>query len=264
VDHRRQPVISLSITALKRLRATRLSGQVSNPATVETIVSQLRPIEHLEVLVFIENTTESRSTNPRNVTSEWSGLLTSGGLHKISGRSICCAHHGLSLLITAQIRSEKRTLSCDAGPEGATLLRNAKILGVDFGAVDAVVLSPGHWDYADGRLSAIEAISMARPTGAPDCFVPPGMVTQRAFGRPNGEVDLHEEVPDAEQLARAGAKVVNTREPRLAARSTSAARSRGGSPDMKWVSLAMCVAAMTGSPGRRIRSLWTSASCPCT
>lgn len=73
----------------------------------------------------------------------------------ISGQNICCAHHGLSLLISVQLGTEKRTLLFDAGPEGATFLRNAGILAVDFAAVEAVVLSHGHWDHVYGVMGGL-------------------------------------------------------------------------------------------------------------
>jgi metal-dependent hydrolase (beta-lactamase superfamily II) len=41
----------------------------------------------------------------------------------------------LSLLITAYLGSARHTVLFDAGPEGATFLRNAEILGVDLSAV---------------------------------------------------------------------------------------------------------------------------------
>ena len=174
-------------------------------------------VDRLEVLVLMDNATDSLSTNPKNVTAEWSGLLTGGRLRMISGQNICCAHHGLSLLIGAYIGKERRTLLFDAGPEGATFLRNAAILGVDFGAIEAVVLSHGHWDHAGGLLAAVEAVAAARPGRRADCFVHPGMFAQRATQRPNGEFYVHEPVPAPDRLAQAGASVVNTREPRLAA-----------------------------------------------
>jgi 7,8-dihydropterin-6-yl-methyl-4-(beta-D-ribofuranosyl)aminobenzene 5'-phosphate synthase len=173
------------------------------------------PVDRLEVLVVVDNATDSLSTNPRNVIPEWTGLLTGGRLRVISGQNICCAHHGLSLLITAHLGGETRTLLFDAGPEGATFLRNANILGLDFGAVETAVLSHGHWDHAGGLLAAIDAIAKARGKRGVDCYVHPGMFAQRATQRPGGELFVQELVPDPEKLAKAGARVVNTREPQL-------------------------------------------------
>ncbi|MGQ0653155.1 MAG: MBL fold metallo-hydrolase [Betaproteobacteria bacterium] len=170
----------------------------------------------LEVLVVVDNATDSLSSNPKNVIPEWTGLLTGGRMRMVSGQNICCAHHGLSLLITAHCESGSHTLLFDAGPEGATFLRNASILGIDFGAVSAVVLSHGHWDHAGGLLAAMNAITGARGAGTP-CFVHPGMFTERGTQRAGGEFLPFEPVPTPEALAGAGAKVVSTREARVAA-----------------------------------------------
>jgi len=109
-------------------------------------VADVLIVDRLEVLVIVDNTTDSLSTNPNNVLPEWTGLLTGGRLRVLSGRGTCCAHHGLSLLITAHLGSARRTLLFDAGREGATLMRKPEILGVDFSTVEAVVLSHGHWN----------------------------------------------------------------------------------------------------------------------
>ena len=174
-------------------------------------------VDRLEILVLMDNVTDSLSTNPKNVTPEWSVLRTGGRMRLLSGGNICCAHHGFSLLITAHVGSEKRTLLFDAGPEGATFRRNTAVLGIDFGAIDAVVLSHGHWDHAGGLIEAVESIARARPERKVRCFVHPGMFAQRAAQRPTGEVFVYEPVPDPDTLAAAGAEVVNTREPQFAA-----------------------------------------------
>ena len=75
-------------------------------------------VDRLEVLVVVDNATDSLSSNPKNVTPEWTGLLTGGRMRMVSGHGICCAHHGLSLLITAHRGSESHTLLFDAGPDG--------------------------------------------------------------------------------------------------------------------------------------------------
>lgn len=177
----------------------------------------MQTVDRLEVLVLVDNVTDSLSTNPRTAGSEWSVLLTGGRLRSLSGRSTCCAHHGLSLLITAYLGGTMRTVLFDAGPESATLMRNAGVLGVDFSWVDAVVLSHGHWDHAGGLLAAIEAAFNARQHRRVDCFVHPGMFAERGMVRPNGEVLRFESVPDPRALTEAGANLVDTREPQLIA-----------------------------------------------
>ena len=174
-------------------------------------------VDRLEVLVLVDNTTDSLSTNSTAAVSEWTGLLTGGRMRLLSGQGTCCAHHGLSLLITAHIGSAKRTLLFDAGPEAATFLRNVGVLGADLSAVESVMLTHGHWDHSGGLVAAIEAISKARHPDRVDCFVHPGMFAERGIQRPNGEVLKFESVPDPDALAKAGANVVNTREPQVIA-----------------------------------------------
>ena len=112
-------------------------------------------VDALEVLVLVDNVTDSLSSNPPEVLPEWSVLLTGGKLRVLAGSSICCAHHGLSVLLTASVGGAKRTLLFDAGPAAATFQRNTEILGVDFARIEAVVLSHGHWDQAGGLLAAV-------------------------------------------------------------------------------------------------------------
>jgi 7,8-dihydropterin-6-yl-methyl-4-(beta-D-ribofuranosyl)aminobenzene 5'-phosphate synthase len=176
-----------------------------------------RPVDRLDVLVLVDNATDSLSTTPKNVVPEWPGLVAAGRLPVLSGEAICRAHHGLSLLITAHVGGERHTLLLDAGPEGATLVRNAQILGVDFGQVEAVVLSHGHWDHGGGLVAAVEAVAARRPGAPVPCFVHPGMFGQRGSQRPDGVLIVQQPVPKPEQLAAAGASVQNTRDPQVIA-----------------------------------------------
>lgn len=170
-----------------------------------------RVADRLDVLVLVDNATDSLSTTPRNVIPEWPGLVAAGRLPVLSGEAICRAHHGLSLLITAHVGDERHTLLFDAGPEGATLVRNAAILGVDFGTVEAIVLSHGHWDHGGGLVAAVEAVAGRRPGAPVPCFVHPGMFVQRAIQRPDGVLIVQEPVPEPERLTGVGASVQSTR-----------------------------------------------------
>ena len=173
---------------------------------------KLTEVDALEVLVLVDNVTDSLSSNPPDVLPEWSVLLTGGKLRVLAGSNICCAHHGLSVLLTASVGERKHTLLFDAGPAAATFQRNTEILGVDFASIEAVVLSHGHWDHAGGLLAAVESIAQSRGSKSFACYVHPGMFRQRATKRPDGQLYVNELVPDPARLADAGASVVKTRE----------------------------------------------------
>lgn len=174
-------------------------------------------VDALEILVLVDNVTDSLSSNPPDVQAEWSVLFTGGRLRVLAGSGICCAHHGLSVLLTATAGGRKHTLLFDAGPAAATFQRNSEILGVDFASIEAVVLSHGHWDHAGGLLAAVESIARSRGSKSFTCYVHPGMFRQRATKRPDGQLYVNELVPAPEQLSAAGANVVNTREPQSVA-----------------------------------------------
>lgn len=174
-------------------------------------------VDALEFLVLVDNVTDSLSSNPPDVLPEWSVLLTGGRLRILAGSNICCAHHGLSVLLTATVDGRKRTLLFDAGPAAATFQRNTEILGVDFASIEAVVLSHGHWDHAGGLIAAVESIARSRGSRSFACYVHPGMFRQRATKRPDGQLYVNELVPNPDRLAATGAKVINTREPQSVA-----------------------------------------------
>ena len=175
----------------------------------------MNAVDKLEVLVLVDNVTDSLSTNPAGVAAEWSGLLTGGKMRVLSGETMCCAHHGFSVLVTAHVAGEARSVLFDAGPYAPTLLRNADILRVELAPIDAVVLSHGHWDHGGGLVGTIEAIVAARGGKPVDCYLHPEMFAERAMQRPSGEVLQFQSVPDPDSLSKSGAKVLITREPQL-------------------------------------------------
>ena len=50
-----------------------------------------------------------------------------------------------------------------------------------------------------------------------ECYVHPGMFAERALQKPDGELIRFEQVPNVDELAQAGARVVNTEEPQFIA-----------------------------------------------
>ena len=116
-----------------------------------------RPVDRVEVLVLVDNVTD-HSSAPENVKQERASLLKAG-LTEMSGEAVCCAHFGFSALVTVHTNGSSHTLLFDGGPEGYAVERNGGRLGVDFSAVESVVLSHGHWDHAGGLVKALEMIT---------------------------------------------------------------------------------------------------------
>jgi 7,8-dihydropterin-6-yl-methyl-4-(beta-D-ribofuranosyl)aminobenzene 5'-phosphate synthase len=172
-------------------------------------------VDSLEILVIVDNVTDSLSTNPTGVEAEWRGLLTRGRIRVLSGPNICCAHHGLSLLLTARLGESIQTLLFDAGAERQTFMRNAGILGVDFGIITDIALSHGHWDHAGGMLAAIEQVVKVRGVGKVNAYMHPGMFSQRGLRLPSGLVFPMENVPTEDELRSAGANVICTDQPQV-------------------------------------------------
>ena len=57
-------------------------------------------VDRLEVQVLVDNVTDSLSSTPPFVTREWPALVRKG-MRRVAGASLCCANHGLSLVIRA-------------------------------------------------------------------------------------------------------------------------------------------------------------------
>ena len=79
----------------------------------------LRPVDAIECLVLVDNCLDSLSSVPKHVSLEWPRLMRTG-MKELSGEAQCCAHHGLSLLVTARLGRTSHTLMFDAGPEKLT------------------------------------------------------------------------------------------------------------------------------------------------
>ncbi|HUE82066.1 MAG TPA: MBL fold metallo-hydrolase [Pyrinomonadaceae bacterium] len=173
----------------------------------------LRAVDQVRVLVLIDNVSDQLSTNPDGVLSEYDCLLQAG-MTALGGDTICCPHFGLSLSITTQIDGKPHTVLFDGGPEGEVLERNARLLGVDFGAFESVVLSHGHFDHAAGLPRALQLIQSNRGHNVP-LWVHPEMFRPRGDQLPDGNVIPNKDIPGIEALTLKGAEVVCTRDAQL-------------------------------------------------
>jgi 7,8-dihydropterin-6-yl-methyl-4-(beta-D-ribofuranosyl)aminobenzene 5'-phosphate synthase len=179
------------------------------------VIRHLLEVDALEVLVLVDNVSDSLSTVPREVRNETAVLQRAGSLPVSAGEYRCCAEHGLSLVITARLGRDRQTVIFDAGPEAYAVSRNGRLLKAPFGDVGAIVLSHGHWDHAGGMMGALRLITATNEGRTVECHVNPGMFVERGMMRQGREPLLQKPVPIPNELIEAGAFVVNDPEPRL-------------------------------------------------
>jgi 7,8-dihydropterin-6-yl-methyl-4-(beta-D-ribofuranosyl)aminobenzene 5'-phosphate synthase len=179
-------------------------------------MSDLAPVDRLEIHILMDNATDSLSSVPKHIETEFS-YLHRKGMKLLSGKCICCASHGLSCLITAHRGGASHTILFDSGPEAEVLARNVGQLGIDLGAAEAVVLSHGHWDHAGGMLGALDMIRAGDNKNGKNRDLPlyahPGMFRSRGRQLPDGGILPMEDVPSVAELTTHGARVIATREP---------------------------------------------------
>ena len=172
----------------------------------------LQPVDRLEVQVLVDNVTDTLSSTPSFVTRE-AITLQRQGMRITSGAAMCCANHGFSLVITAHTAHGPRTLLFDGGPVDYAVERNGVRLGINFGTVEAVMLSHGHWDHAGGIPRAISLIVQANGGRTVPLYLHPGMFRPRGQRQPDGGVLPMDPIPTPAQWALLGAEPVVTDQP---------------------------------------------------
>jgi len=174
------------------------------------------PVDRLEITVLVDNVTDSLSSTPPFVTREWVRLQQKG-MRRTSGGALCCANHGLALVLSMTAAGETRSVLFDGGPVDYAVERNGARLGVDFGAIEAIVLSHGHWDHAGGIPQAIAMIRAANGGREVPLHLHPGMFRERGSRQPDGGVLPMERVPAPPAWAAMGAAPQVSREAALSA-----------------------------------------------
>ena len=175
-------------------------------------MTRISEVDSLEIRVLVDNTTDILSSTPTHVESEATGLMRRG-VRVMGGKCLCCAAHGLSCLVTATRGGVRHTLLFDTGPEEYAFERNVTRLAADIGAVEAIVLSHGHWDHAGAMLLALTMIRNRNGGREVAFHGHPEMFHSRAVKLPSGGVRQMEDVPGVQALTSFGARVILTREP---------------------------------------------------
>ncbi len=171
----------------------------------------MKPVDRLEITILVDNATDSLSSTPSFVETEFS-FLRRHGMKWLSGKCLCCAAHGLSCLITAHHSGKTRTLLFDTGPDEWVFERNVTRLGASLGSVETMVLSHGHWDHAGAMPRALQMITQDNGGKAVPVYMHPDMFALRATKAPNGTFQEMEKVPSVDVLSGNGGDVIVTRD----------------------------------------------------
>ena len=169
-------------------------------------------VDKLTVQVVVDNTTDMLSSRPEHVTSELR-VLMGAGMKELAGESLCSAHHGLCLAVTAHFANEVRTVLFDAGPDPYALIRNCGHMNLDFKMIDALVLSHGHFDHSEGLLIAAKMIRSGDKKRRIPLHVHPGAFVKRALRLSEGTLLPLQDVPSRQALQSAGVDLVESDNP---------------------------------------------------
>ncbi|KAJ5336458.1 hypothetical protein MYU51_017119 [Penicillium brevicompactum] len=182
----------------------------------------LEEVDSLEAIVIIDNELDPLSP-PAPDTVQISGNLGTiamGSGHTPTDRGeaykelrledVCCAAHGLSILVTATKGDKKHTVLFDAGPEEEAWQRNVNRLRADISSVEVIQLSHWHRDHSGGMLRAIRMINEAKQAeGRSEELVVdlhPDRPSYRGFALPEHIISLEAD-PTFEEMEHAGAVV---------------------------------------------------------
>lgn len=148
-------------------------------------------LDELRLLVVVDNETDGLSSVDPGVpqVSEIVQLALSvpasgeldGHPCKVVFDKVCCAGHGLSVLVTGRRGDEERTVLFDVGPYADLWLGNASRLGIDLSRIETILLSHWHFDHSGALPEVVAAVAAARR--AAGCAAPV-------------VVDLHPDRPD--------------------------------------------------------------------
>jgi 7,8-dihydropterin-6-yl-methyl-4-(beta-D-ribofuranosyl)aminobenzene 5'-phosphate synthase len=172
----------------------------------------VRQVEGLTVHVVVDNITDMLSSRPDHVASELR-VLREAGMHVLAGETLCSAQHGLSLAVTAHLDGEEHTVLFDAGPDPYVVERNARVMGLDLGRIEAIVLSHGHFDHAEGLPKALELIRAANGEQTVPLHVHPGAFVKRGLRLEGGVVFPWQDVPSRRVLEESGGRIAASSDP---------------------------------------------------
>lgn len=113
----------------------------------------LAPVDEVRVTMLMDNSIDSLLVDQGPARRTPTGRLPAIAAAQFEGgttRDALVAEHGFSALVTVRRGDRSHTLLFDTGISPGGMSGNMERLGIDAGAIEAVVLSHGHFDHAGG------------------------------------------------------------------------------------------------------------------
>ena len=128
--------------------------------SADSLPSAILQLDELEILVVVDNETDTLSSVDAGVPQVPEVIHLAArtpATRKYQGHEcktvfdqLCCACHGLSVLITGRKDGEQHTMLFDVGPYPDLWLDNARRLAIDLSRIEYVFLSHWHFDHSGG------------------------------------------------------------------------------------------------------------------
>lgn len=183
-------------------------------------------LDELEMLVVVDNETDTLSSVDEGIPQipeviQHAARAPSSRKFKhheckVVFDQLCCACHGLSVLLTASAGGAKRSMLFDVGPYADVWLDNAKRLAIDLSTIELVFLSHWHYDHSGALPAVVAEIASARAAAglpAPIVDLHPDRPDQRGILLPTGTMIMLPEEPSFEALEKAGGEVEKSADP---------------------------------------------------
>jgi len=182
-----------------------------------TVEIPLTPVERVEVLTVIDNVADALLTNTEvakrlGVASREMDTLPQVEAPLLeAGRAadVPLAEHGLSFLVSVTNGDARRSVLFDTGSTVDRLAHNLRVLGVNPGEIEAIVLSHGHFDHTTGLNGLAKELQPLPPL-----VVHPDFWLRRRIALP-GREPYELPTTSEEKVRAAGFSVIERREPSL-------------------------------------------------
>jgi 7,8-dihydropterin-6-yl-methyl-4-(beta-D-ribofuranosyl)aminobenzene 5'-phosphate synthase len=165
---------------------------------------RLKEVDRVEILTLQDNYIDIAAHDGTDI------VRRARSTDKAGNRVSILAEHGFSAVVSLGVEDKSRAVLFDFGfsPDGA--LRNAKALGVDFGAIEALVLSHGHMDHHGGLEAFLDQLG-PRPI---ELVAHPAVFREKRFIKRAGAKQDLLPPPVRSRIEGRGVRVTATREPR--------------------------------------------------